>query len=186
MGEAGIGDQTLVRQDKKRKKEDVDSSEDSPGKPSARRRTCGRGRRTRVGWRRRRGRRGILDPRELIHVTPAIDQNLRRGDGSIHDRLPPSLSPSLSPFDQTNRTSAGQTRKEGPLTRRDRTTHQPTGCLVPARCLKGNKRHAPHSCHPPRRRLRRTTQGRAIGTPRSLTNELPLQLDPSAQFLTKV
>ena len=38
MGEAGIGDQTLVRQDKKRKKEDVDSSEDSPGKPSARRR----------------------------------------------------------------------------------------------------------------------------------------------------
>ena len=128
------------------------------------------------------GGRGILDPRELIHVTPAIDQNLRRGDGSIHDRLPPSLSP----FDQTNRTSAGQTRKEGPLTRRDRTTHQPTGCLIPARRLGRHEGHAPHSCHPPRRRLRRTTQGRAIGTPRSLDNELPLQLDPSAQFLTKV
>ena len=41
VGEAGIGDQTLVRQDKKRKKEDVDSSEDSPGKPSTRRRASG-------------------------------------------------------------------------------------------------------------------------------------------------
>ena len=43
MGEAVNSDQTLVRQDKKRKKEDVDSSEDSPGKPSARRRTCAGG-----------------------------------------------------------------------------------------------------------------------------------------------
>ena len=159
MGEAGIGDQTLVRQDKKRKKEDVDSSEDSPGKPSARRRTCGRGRRTRVGWRRRRGRRGILDPRELIHVTPAIDQNLRRGDGSIHDRLPPSLSPPLSL--RSNESNVSRANKKGRAARRDRTTHQPTGCLIPARRLGGYEGHAPHSCHPPRRRLRRTTQGRA-------------------------
>ena len=36
-----------------------------------------------------------------------------------------SLPPSLSPFDQTNRTSAGQTRKEGPLAETERPTNRP-------------------------------------------------------------
>ena len=56
---------------------------------------------------------GILDPRELIHVTPAIDQNLRRGDGSIHDRLP-----SIKRIER-------QPGKQERAARRDRPTDQP-------------------------------------------------------------
>ena len=58
-------------------------------------------------------REGILDPRELIHVTPAIDQNLRRGDGSIHDRLP-----SIKRIER-------QPGKQERAARRDRPTDQP-------------------------------------------------------------
>ena len=61
----------------------------------------------------------ILDPRELIHVTPAIDQNLRRGDGSIHDRLP-----SIKRIER-------QPGKQERAARRDRRT----GCLILTRCF---------------------------------------------------
>lgn len=65
---------------------------------------------------------GIPDPRELIHVTPAIDQNLRRGDGSIHDRLPS--------IKRIERQPGKQERKGRSLAEKDR-----TGCLIFPRCF---------------------------------------------------
>ena len=58
---------------------------------------------------------GIPDPRELIRVTPSIDQNLRRGDGSIHDRLP-----SIKRIE----------RQPGKQERAARRSQRPTGCLA--------------------------------------------------------
>ena len=122
---------------------------------------------------------GILDPRELIHVTPAIDQNLRRGDGSIHDRLPPSL-PSIK---RIERQPGKQERKGRSLAE----TGRPTDRVSHPRSPPRYEGHAQQSSHPPIRRLGRGDTVARSGLPVArLYNELPLQLDPSAQFLTKV